>query len=261
VELGETPVPVRFRPGRPWIGLTSSYALYVAYDARTHARIRSERQRLLWAAGCGVPVPAVVAHGPAWLVTARAAGHEPLSDGSFASAVVSATRRIGAATPPPGLGHGRETPGWNRVRTWHLSLLLERTVSWHEYRSLGRAVAGLTKDQLAHGDFSIDNVLFDRRDQSVTLIDWELLSYKPAHYDLCKLWPRLALDTDRDIVLEAALAGTRDRAALGLLHHWLAMRYLVGLVRTPRSEQDPDRIATMAARVAESRRNAKRWAA
>lgn len=258
-DLGEAPVPVRTAPSRPWIGLTTSYAVYVAHDAPSQARVHAEGKRLLWAAGFELPVPEVVSRGPGWLVTSRAPHDEPLPDGSYASAVVDAVRRISAATVPARQGARDRPRGWDRVRNLHLSLLREPAVPWHEYRALRRAVAGLSQDRLAHGDFSRDNVLFDRAKRSVILIDWELLGYRPAHYDLCKLWPRLRLELDREIVLEAALEGAADRAALGLLHYWLALRYLAGLLGVPRARRDAEEIEVMQERVAEARANAKRW--
>ena len=61
---GERPRLVTTRPGQPWVGLTSAYAVHIAHDDRTRARIRGEAERLAWAARNGIPVPAVVEAPP-----------------------------------------------------------------------------------------------------------------------------------------------------------------------------------------------------
>src|SRR5688500_6204572 len=89
-ELGETLVPAKRRAGQSWVGLTTSHAVYVAYDATSHARIHAEAERLAWAAGCGLPVPQVLISDCRWLVTSRVANDDPLDDGSYATAAVDA---------------------------------------------------------------------------------------------------------------------------------------------------------------------------
>lgn len=266
VELGEEPSHVRIRAGHPCLGLTTSYALYVAYDDLTHARIQAEAKRLVWAASCGLSVPHVVAHGPSWLITGRVANDWPPSDGSYAAAAVATAQRISTATCPPQMQDADQTDSYVRTtflrrghaRVLRLGRMLESRFPYDEYRSIKRAVAGLPKDRLAHGDFRPNNVLFDRKQRSVTVVDWEDLAYRPAHYDLCSLWPRLASGSDRDIVLHAALAESTDRAALGLLHHWLSLHDLANHVTKPKL-RSADNIAAAKERVAESRANFKRW--
>ncbi|MGH9038126.1 MAG: hypothetical protein ACRD0O_20400, partial [Acidimicrobiia bacterium] len=72
--------------------------------------------------------------------------------------------------------------------------------------------------------------------------------------------PRLPEAEDRDRVLDAALAAGPDRAALGVLHHWLAVRYLADLVtRVPRPQWSPARIGQAVRRLTEARANAAAW--
>ena len=266
-DLGEAPAEVRTtRAGHPCVGLTTSYVLYVAYDDLTHARIQAEAQRLVWAANCGLSVPEVVARGSSWLVTVRAANDQPRSNGSYAAAAIANAQRISVATCPPPMGGGNQAHHCVRtpvLRLGHARVLragrmLGSMFPYHEYRSLKRAVAGLPKDRLAHGDFRPNNVLFDRMQRSVTVVDWEDLAYRPAHYDLCSLWPRLASEVDRDMVLDAALAKSTDRAALGLLHHWLSVHDLANFVTKPEL-RSAENIAAAKERAAESRANFKRW--
>lgn len=263
-ELGETPVQVATRPGQAWVGLTSHHAVHVAYDCASEARVHLEAERLLWAGRCGLPVPEVVLCGSSWLITTRAMHYEPLPGRLDVSAAVGAARIISAAvSPPPHVYRRHPAHGGSRwMRVLRVGRLLHSPVPQLEFKRLRRAFGGLRRDRLAHGNFRPRNILFDRARGMVTVVDWEFLTYQPAHYDLCFLWPRLTSPVDRDHVLEAAFADTSNRAALGVVHRWLAMRYLADLVtRAPRWRWDVDRIAEATQRVAEARANAASWGA
>ncbi|MGH9039008.1 MAG: aminoglycoside phosphotransferase family protein, partial [Acidimicrobiia bacterium] len=261
-QLGEVPVPVATRPGQPWVGLTSRFAVHVAHDEASRARIHVEAGRLLWAARFRLPVPEVVECGSGWLLTTRAPNHEPLPDGRYVAAAIDGARMIsGVPTPPPDL-YGRHPAhgGSRRVGAVRLARLLRSPIRPSEFRMLRRSVGQLARDRLAHGDFHPRNILFDRARGSVVVIDWEFLSYQPANYDLCLLWPRLPSASDRDAVLEAALDDAPDLASLGLLHRWLAVRYLADLVtKTAAQQWDKGCIALAVARVVEARVNAATW--
>ncbi|MGH8998213.1 MAG: phosphotransferase [Acidimicrobiia bacterium] len=264
LELGERPVLVSTRSGQPRVGLTTAYAVHIAYDDRTRRRITEEADRLQWAAGCGVPVPAVEALTPEWLVTVRAVDDKVTAGRAYISAAIDAARAVSAASrPPPSVrppvaAHG----GGRRAGLQRLSRILRSPLSPAEFRRARAAAAPLPRDTLAHGDFMLHNILFDRSRTAVTIIDWEYLTYAPAHTDLLMLWPRLPEADDRDHLLDEVLQSATDRAALGTLHRWLAIRLLADLVtKTPQRQWDRTRIAQTVRRVAEARANATAWGA
>lgn len=262
--LGEQPRLVATRPGQPRVGLTTQCAIHVAYDERTRSRIREEAERLLWAARCGIPVPEVLDQRPEWLITARAVNDEVTSGAPYVDAAVAAARAIAAAPePPPSVrGPAPAHGGGRRAGAKRLYRILRSPLSPAEFRSARSAAAGLPRDTLAHGDYVLHNILFDSQRGRVTVIDWEFLNPAPAGFDLCMLWPRLPEAPDRDRVLDAALAAVPDRSALGVLHHWLAVRYLADLVtRPPRSQWSRERISQAVHRLAEARANAAAWGA
>ena len=138
--------------------------------------------------------------------------------------------------------------------------LVRSPLSPLEFRRTRAAAATLPRDTLAHGDFVLHNILFDAARSTVTVIDWEFLRYAPRHFDLLLLWPRLAASEDRAIVLEEVLRTTRDRRAVGVLHHWLSVRLLADLVtKTPRRQWARERVEEAVRRVAEARSHAAAW--
>jgi hypothetical protein len=262
--LGEQPRMVPTRPGQPRVGLTTQCAIHVAYNDRTRARIREEAERLRWAARCGIPVPEVRDQRPEWLITARAVNDEVTTGAPYVAAAVAAARAIATAPePPPSVrGPAPAHGGGRRAGAERLYRILRSPLSPAEFRSARAAAAGLPRDTLAHGDYVLHNVLFDSKLASVTVIDWEFLNHAPAGFDLCVLWPRLPEAEDRDRVLDAAIGAAGDRRALGVLHHWLAVRYLADLVtRPPRRQWSRERIAQAVRRLSEARANAAAWGA
>ena len=262
--LGEAPRVVTTRPGQPRVGLTASSAIHIAYDDRTRARIREEAERLRWAARQGIPVPAVLDVRPEWLVTSRAVNDDATGGRRYVEAAISAADAISGATePPPSVrgpvpAHG----GGRRAGAQRLYRMLRSPLSPREFREARAAAARLPRDTLAHGDYVLHNILFDQSRQAVTIIDWEYLTYAPAHFDLLMLWPRLPDARDRAMVLEAVARQAGDRAAAGVLHHWLAVRYLADLVtKLPPGQWARDRITAAVDRVGEARGNAARWRA
>ena len=260
--LGEQPRVVTTRPGQPRVGLTTQCAIHIAYDDRTRARIREEAERLLWAARCGIPVPEVRDQRPEWLITARAVNDEVTSGTPYVDAAVAAARGIATASeaPPSVRGPAPAHGGGRRAGAQRLYRILRSPLSPGEFRSARAAVARLPRDTLAHGDYVLHNILFDSARARVTVIDWEFLNYAPAGFDLCVLWPRLPEAQDRERVLDAALDAVPDRSALGVLHHWLAVRYLADLVtRVPRPQWSRERIGQAVRRLSEARANAAAW--
>lgn len=253
---------VATRPGQPLVGLTADCAIHIAYDDRTRARIREEAERLRWAARVGVPVPEVRDETREWLVTSRAVNDEVSSGPAYVGAAVAAARTIAAAPePPPSVrgpvpAHG----GGRRAGVQRLYRILRSPLSPTEFRSVRAAAARLPRDTLAHGDYVLHNLLFDRARGRVTVIDWEFLRYAPAGFDLLMLWPRLVEAHDRAAVLDTVLSSGLGRRHVGLLHHWLAVRYLADLVtRTPPSGWSRERIRRAVERLAEARANAATW--
>ena len=262
--LGEQPRLVTTRPGQPQVGLTTECAIHIAYDDRTRSRIREEAERLLWAGRCGIPVPEIRDQRPEWLITVRAVNDEVTSGEAYIGAAVAAARAIAnAPEPPPSVrGPAPAHGGGRRAGAERLYRILRSPLSPAEFRSARAAAAGLPRDTLAHGDYVLHNILFDSQRGRVTIIDWEFLNPAPAGFDLCVLWPRLPEAADRDRVLDAALAAVPDRSALGVLHHWLAVRYLADLVtRVPRPQWSRERIGQAVRRLSEARANAAAWGA
>jgi phosphotransferase family enzyme len=263
-ELGETPNLVLTRAGQPWVGLTAECAIYIAYDARTRGRIRQEGERLDWAARQGIPVPKVTDRSPDWLITARVKNDGATGGERYIEAALEAEQAIAAAPEPPPSVRGRPPAhgGGRWAGTVRLLRILRSPLSPREFRAARRAAAQLPRDTLAHGDFIPHNILFDSDAGTVNVIDWEFLNYLPAHSDLLLLWPRLPGAADRQRVLEEALRTTRDRRALGVLHHWLAVRRLADLVtKIPPGDWQRDRIAEARSRLSEARANAAAWGA
>jgi aminoglycoside phosphotransferase len=262
--LGEQPSMVTTRAGQPRVGLTSQCAIHIAYDDRTRARIRQEAERLLWAARCGIPVPEVRDQRPEWLITARAVNDEVTSGALYIDAAVAAARALATASePPPSVrGPAPAHGGGRRAGAERLYRILRSPLAPAEFRSARTAAARLARDTLAHGDYVLHNILFDSGRARVTVIDWEFLNYAPAGFDLCVLWPRLPEAEDRDRVLDAVLKDVPDRAAFGVLHHWLAVRYLADLVtRIPPPQWSRERIDQAVRRLTEARANAAAWGA
>jgi hypothetical protein len=260
--VGEQPQLVHTRAGQPWVGLTTDCAIHIAHDDRTRSRIRDEAERLRWAARNGIPVPAVIESRPDWLVTARAVNDGVTSGAAYVEAAIGAARAIVAAEEsPPSLRAPLPAHGGGRwAGLVRLSRIVRSPLSPGEFRAVRAAASGLRRDRLAHGDYVLHNILFDRSERTVTIIDWEFLTRAPAHQDLLMLWPRLVEADDRALVLEEVERTTTDKPAAGVLHHWLAVRLLADLAtKVPPSEWDRPRIDAAVGRVAEARRTRARW--
>lgn len=260
--VGERPQLVTTRPGQPWVGLTSAFAVHVAHDDRTRSRIRDEADRLGWAARNGIPVPAVVEVRADWLVTTRAVNDGVTTGRAYVEAAIGAARAIaGASEPPPNLRPPLAAHGGRRwAGAVRLFRIVRSPLSPGEFRAVRAAAAMLPRDSLAHGDYVLHNILFDVSKASVTVIDWEFLTGAPAHRDLLMLWPRLTEADDRALVLEEVERTTKDRRAAGVLHHWLAIRLLADLVtKSAPGQWDRARIEATVDRVREARQTRARW--
>ncbi|MDQ1489821.1 MAG: Phosphotransferase enzyme family [Actinomycetota bacterium] len=260
--VGERPRLVHTRAGQPWVGLTTDRAIHIAHDDRTRKRIREEAERLAWAARNGIPVPAVVESRTDWLITARAVDDGVTTGRGYVEAAIGAARALAAAPePPPSLrapvaAHG----GGRKAGLVRLARIVRSPLPPGEFRAVRAEATGLRKNTLAHGDYVLHNILFDRSKNAVTVIDWEFLTRAPAHQDLLMLWPRLTEADDRALVIEEVERTTRDKKAAGVLHHWLAVRLLADLVtKVPPAQWDRPRIDATVARVAEAKTNRARW--
>jgi hypothetical protein len=260
--VGERPQFVTTRPGQPWVGLTTDCAIHIAHDERTRRRIREEAERLAWAGRNGIPVPAVVDRRDTWLVTRRAVNDQVTRGRPFVEGAIGAARAIAAAPEePPSLRAPVAAHGGGRwAGAVRLSRIVRSPLSAGEFKAARAAAAGLRRDTLAHGDYVLHNILFDASKASVTVIDWEFLTRAPAHQDLLMLWPRLEEADDRALVIEEVERTTADRAAAGVLHHWLAVRLLADLVtKVAPGGWDGPRIRATVERVNEARATRARW--
>ena len=260
--VGERPRFVTTRAGQPRVGLTTGCAVHIAHDDRTRNRIREEAERLEWAARNGIPVPAVVERRERWLVTTRAVNDGVTSGRAYVEAAIGAARAIAAAAEaPPSLRAPLAAHGGGRwAGLVRLSRIVRSPLSPAEFRATRAAAARLPRDTLAHGDYVLHNILFDAAKASVTVIDWEFLTRAPAHQDLLMLWVRLEEADDRALVLEEVERTTTDRAAAGVLHHWLAVRLLTDLVtKFAPAEWNRGRIEATVERVKEARATRARW--
>jgi hypothetical protein len=225
-EYGVTTVKVA-RGGSAWMGLGPAHACYLARSDEGVRRLAVESTRLAWAQGQGIAVPPPVGESPGLLVRARVPV-DPVRGQGLVDAAVEVTRRIALASAPPPAPHESVSRRARNARTLPLRLSrgVVRGVPWGEFR-LGRAEAALLPSTtLSHGDFQDDNLLWDEAHQQVHVIDWDYAALLPESTDLLNLWVQLVDDDTRDLVLDVALSETKDRAAFGVLAHWLALRHL-----------------------------------
>jgi aminoglycoside phosphotransferase (APT) family kinase protein len=187
-------------------------------------------------AGTGVPVPAVYGYcedpaviGSAFYVMQYVAGHVywdpqlPSLSSARRSALYDEMNRVLAALhsvdpATVGLGdYGRPSGYYPRqIRRWtdqyraaetELRDDMERLIEWLP----ARLPADDGQVALVHGDFRLDNLIFDDADRVVAILDWELSTLGHPYADLayqCAQW-RLPAGALR------GLAGI-DRAALGI---------------------------------------------
>ena len=231
------------RGGTAWFGIGDEYVGYVAAGAAGVGRLALEAARLDWAGKAGIGVPPRAFEEPGLLVSHRVAA-DPLVGASAADAAASAAELIRKATPPP-QGEARDMQSFDHrsrsyrtlPRRWLRGVI--HHVSWFEFvRARGEA-AELPATELSHGDFQTDNLLWDARTKQLHVVDWDYAAPAAEGTDLLTLWVHVTDDAARDRVLEAALAQARDRRAVGVLAHWLALRFVGDVVSTDPTEPSP----------------------
>ena len=132
-----------------------------------------------------------------------------------------------------------------------------------EFLRTRRAARALPADTLAHGDFQVGNLLYDRGAGIVRLTDFEYLGPAPWGTDLLHPWSTLEEAEDRARVLDAVLEGSgpEERARLGSLHRWLALRTLAEQLSGPRANRDPGSVERARRRAREAGEHAEAWIA
>ena len=71
--------------------------------------------------------------------------------------------------------------GGRKAAAVRLSRIVRSPLSPGEFQAARKAAATLPRDTLAHGDYVLHNILFDRSAGAVTVIDWEYLTRATAH--------------------------------------------------------------------------------
>jgi len=248
-----------------WVGRSARHFFYLADDDRGRARILLEARRLAWALDSGIPAPRVEGLSPdgAWVVTERVPDDLPAGPG-FVQAALTTADAVATAVPPPELLAGSK-PRRRPRHTVPLRLLrmAASPVSVLEFRSARSLAMALPPDTLAHGDFHSGNVLYDSRLGVARVTDMENLAFAPRGTDPLTLWCGLDRAEDRDAVIDRLLAGSdrAERARLGLLHHWLALRTLADVALETPSLRDERMTAEAIDRVREARAHARAWVA
>jgi hypothetical protein len=227
----------------------------VALTERGRQDLDWELQGRRWADGCGLRTPPVVDSGPGWVVSRRWPDGEAAGP-DFVRAAIEAADLIAAhdaptwATARPPLW--RATSRGRLRRAARLAAGGMRLVEFARARRIG---AHLPADSTAHGDFHPGNLLFDPERCELAVVDWTHLDAAPRHTDLVRLWGQLPDDADSAAVAEAVLARTsrRERASVGALWHWLALRQLAEHLVDPAASDNPDQLGLVRRRLDEAR--------
>ena len=165
--------------------------------------------------------PPVLARGEGWLLE-RAVTDGPLAGVAAIGAVVAAADELAGLALPPLTGRRARDP----VAVARRRLRSLRTPVGRDLLAARRLLARSPLPEVtSHGDFHRGNLLLDAGRPWV--VDWELLARRPACFDLMQLWATLDDATDRERLLEAAVALVGE----GRRRHVLELRYVL-LVRT-----------------------------
>lgn len=79
----------------------------------------------------------------------------------------------------------------------------------------------MAHDTVCHGDFHTTNLLYDRDNNALHVIDWESLTLAPRGTDLARLWPTMQDPEVRERVL-GSLQDTASDTWPILLRWWSA---------------------------------------
>lgn len=208
---------------RPWVVVTREQVAYLAHDDPSLKRLERERSRLLWARDAGIPVPEVIEASDSMLVTVRSPADRP-TGAAYVQLAIEAAGAIAAAGPP-------ELPKASGRRRAPSSTLLVRglrsiagRLDPRRFIEARRAASELPRDTLSHGDFNLNNVLFDAQAARVAVIDWSYLGFQPRHTDLIYFWTRLPAAEDRVFLAERLIEETDDPLPLAILLRWISIR-------------------------------------
>jgi aminoglycoside phosphotransferase (APT) family kinase protein len=243
----------RTKEARPWVVITAEHVGYLAYDEPSRSRLKRELARMRWAEAAGVPIPEIVSASKHEIVMRRVPADPPAGT-AYVKAAVAAADQIHEAPVPRLPAHSGVRHSPRRTLPRRLARLVAGRVDLREFVAVRRAASSLTKDELSHGDFHPNNVLFDREREQVHVIDWSYLGFQPRHTDLIEMWTQLRDDRSRRLVLDALLERDPDHTRLAVLLRWLAVRSMVEvLTDDPVRAWDRDKVRHARKVVSESR--------
>ena len=231
----------------------------VAQDPGAVQQLSHEAAARGWAAANAGPVPADLAQGDGWLISEEVAVL-PSRGADYVAAALTAATRIASAQGPPPVAVSEWKAGRRDLPQRIARALLGR-LPMGEFRRVRAEAAELPDAGWVHGDYSDANVMYSPT--GVRIIDWEFVGRGPLGTDQIRLWSTLGEASDRDLLMETFLAQVpRDqRAEVGVLIHWLALRQLAENLAAPRKHQNPANIALAHTTLREAREWRQRLAA
>lgn len=227
---------------------------YLAFNEKTRRAMGRESEKVRWAEASGIPVPPVVDASDSWIVTEKVPRDDPGGERYVREAIAAADRIRAAVSPPihPG-GDERQDPlGTLPVRAVRM---LAGRLNLAEFLATRRAARSLHRDELSHGDFHPNNVLYDRAGGRVHVIDWDYLGFRPKGTDLLMMWSQLRDEADRELVLRAVLDRSDDHRRTLVLMRWIAVRgFSEILTNRPIRARSSEQVSHARRVVGESRR-------
>jgi hypothetical protein len=133
--------------------------------------------------------------------------------------------------------------------TAQLTSIRNPLIGQHEHDLLQelQALAAMSV-QVEHGDAHLGNVLAPTSNS--TLIDFEFTAWRPAGYDLAKLWVYLAADSNRRQILAHLGDDPRRQAAFWLSTVLVLTREIASYQRDPRQPEGLNRVQRLQADLA-----------
>lgn len=216
---GEAFAAVPRDPGGRLVAVSESFVAYISPSSEY------EFAALSWAKSWGIPVPSCVHHADDVLVVRRVADDAQVGS-AFATCAIDAAAAIAAADPASISEFSALQPPRRRVHKIRdtartLRRVRASPVGIHQFRQLRNAVAEMAHDTVCHGDFHTTNLLYDRDNNALHVIDWESLTLAPRGTDLARLWPTMQDPEVRERVL-GSLQDTASDTWPILLRWWSA---------------------------------------